>query len=81
MTLRDRIARLYAAHPEGERAEAGTAGRRGLGQTWLARQSGRVLPEPVAPRTVRDWVRRGRLPPIGVILVERLEEEAGLRAA
>lgn len=79
MTVRDRIARLYAAHPSGARAER-RPGAPGLGQSWLARESARILPRPVAARTIRRWAQEDRLPPIGVILVEALEWEAGIPA-
>lgn len=79
MTVRDRIARLYAVHPSGARAER-RPGAPGLGQSWLARESARILPQPVTPRTVRRWAQKDRLPPIGVILLEALEREAGIPA-
>ena len=72
MTLRDRIARLYQAHPRGARAEHDRPGRDGLGQSWLAREA------EVDERTVRRWVRAGAPSRYGALIIERLEREAGL---
>jgi len=69
MTLRERIARLYAAHPRGERMRRAPAGVRDLGQTWLAREAG------VSPQTVRRWVQRGEPSRYGELVLERLERE------
>ena len=76
MTLRERIARLYAVHPRGERvSRAAPEGVRDLGQTWLAREAD------VSPQTVRRWVQRGEPSRYGALIIERLEAEAGIRAA
>ena len=72
MTLRDRIARLYQAHPRGAKAEQGRPGPDSLGQSWLAREAG------VDDRTVRRWVRAGAPSRYGALVIERLEREAGL---
>lgn len=69
MTLRDRIARLYAAHPRGERMRRAPAGVRDLGQTWLAREAG------VSPQTVRRWIQRGAPSRYGAVIIEWLERE------
>lgn len=76
MTLRDRIVRIYRSHPRGERvSRAAPEGVRDLGQTWLAREAG------VSPQTVRRWVQRGEPSRYGALIIERLEAEAGIRAA
>jgi len=73
--LRERIARLYALHPEGARAKAD---RRGLtvayGVRWLARRLHRT------PRTVQRWIAGTRRPdPLALRVIEDLEREAGIR--
>lgn len=76
MTLRERIARLYRLHPRGERvSRAAPAGVRDYGQTWLAREAG------VSPQTVRRWIKRDEPSRYGEVVLERLEREAGIRAA
>lgn len=75
MTLRDRIARLYAAHPRGERVSRALGRIRDLGQSWLAREA------KVDPSTVRRWVQRDEPSAYGALVIERLEEEAGIRSA
>ena len=74
MTLRERIHRLYQAHPKGERAEPDHGRRANLGQSWLARTIG------MDATTIRLWVRQGRPSEIGELLIQQLEYEAGLRA-
>ena len=71
---RERIARLYALHPEGARAKAD---RRGLtvayGVRWLAKRLHRT------PRTVYRWIDGTHRPdPLAVEALERLEREAGI---
>jgi len=73
MTLRERIHRLYRAHPKGERAEPHHGRRVNLGQSWLARMID------LDPTTIRLWVRQGRPSDIGELLIQQLEYEAGLR--
>lgn len=72
MTLRDRIARLYAAHPRGERVSRAPGEVKDLGQSWLAREI------KVDPKTVRRWVQQDRASRFGELLIRRLEEEAGI---
>lgn len=72
MTLRDRIARLYAAHPRGERVIRAPGRVRDLGQSWLAREIG------VDATTVRRWVARGEASRYGELRIRQLEEEAGI---
>ena len=72
--LRERIERLYRAHPEGARAKRD---RRGLavayGVRWLARRLHRT------PRTVQRWIDGTHRPdPLAVEALERLEREAGI---
>lgn len=74
--LRERIARLYALHPEGARAKAD---RRGLtvayGVRWLAKRLHRT------PRTVYRWIDGTHRPdPLAVEVLERLEREASATA-
>lgn len=73
MTLRERIHRLYQAHPKGERAEPHHGRRANLGQSWLARTIG------MDATTIRLWVQQGRPSEIGELLIQQLEYEAGLR--
>ena len=73
--LRERIARLYALHPEGARAKAD---RRGLtvayGVRWLAERLRRT------ERTVYRWIDgTRRIDPLALEMIERLEREAGIR--
>lgn len=72
MTLRDRIARLYAVHPRGERMRRAPMGVRDLGQTWLAREAG------VSPQTVRRCIARDKASQRIEMVIRRLEHEAGL---
>ena len=74
MTLRDRIARLYQAHPRGARAETRpTVRSTARGQTWLAREIG------VSASAVRRWVSGSRrLPQVVEVAIRALEKEAGL---
>src|SRR5690606_8167663 len=73
MTLRERIHRLYQAHPKGERAEPHHGRRANLGQSWLARMID------LDPTTIRLWDKQDRPSEIGELLIQQLEYEAGLR--
>lgn len=73
MNLRDRIARLYQLHPRGARARVGPRrGKPDLGQTWLAREA------EVSRSTVKRWIELGEPSRYGALILERLEEEAGI---
>src|SRR5690606_12848816 len=73
MTLRERIHRLYRAHPKAERAEPHHGRRATPAQSWLARTAG------LAPPTIRLWIKQGRPSEVGELLIQKLEYEAGLR--
>jgi len=74
MNLRDRIARLYQAHPRGARAETRpTVRSTARGQTWLAQQLG------MSPSAIRRYVSGSRrLPQVVEVAIRALEREAGL---
>lgn len=70
LSVRDRIRRLYEAHPEGASTSGATGAIPDYGQTWLARREG------LAPSTVRRWVQADRLSRAGEEILRRLEREA-----
>lgn len=72
--LRDRIERLYDAHPRGRRVQTQVpAGVRDRGQTWLARMTD------YSPQSVRKWIAEGKPSRRGEFAIRTLEREAGLR--
>lgn len=72
--LRERIARLYEAHPEGAAAKEDRRGaEQAVGVSWLADRVHR------SPRTIQRWIDRTRTPdPLAVEKIEELEYEAGI---
>lgn len=72
--LRERIARLYEAHPEGAAAKTDRRGAGvAVGVSWLATRLHR------SPRTVQRWIDGTRpLDPMALVVLEALEKEAGV---
>ncbi len=72
--LRERIARLYEAHPEGAAAKADRRGADvAVGVSWLATRLHR------SPRTVQRWIDGTRTPdPLAVEKIGELERKAGI---
>lgn len=72
LSVRDRIIRVYEAHPEGISTSKATGDVKDYGQTWLARR------EDLHPSTVRRWVQQNQLSRAGEEILARLEDEAGV---
>lgn len=72
--LRERIARLYEAHPEGAAAKEDRRGaKQAVGVSWVAARLHR------SPRTIQRWIDGTRTPdPLALAVISDLEREAGL---
>lgn len=72
--LRERIAQLYEAHPEGAAAKTDRRGAGvAVGVSWLADRVHR------SPRTIQRWIDGTRTPdPLAVEKIGELEREAGI---